>query len=62
MDLYDFTIYMGIATYFFLLLTFLLGLRVIKAGLKTHKVFAIITFLCATTHAGLFVYMNYFAE
>lgn len=61
MDIYYFTIYMGIATYVFLLFTFLIGVRAIRFSFKTHKVLAIITFICATTHAGLFVYMNYFA-
>lgn len=61
MDIYDFTIYMGIATYAMLFFTFLIGLRAIKFSFKVHKVFAIITFICASTHAGLFVYMNYFA-
>ncbi len=61
MDIYDFTLYMGIATYLFLLLTFLIGFRVIKTSIKVHRLFAIITLIFASTHAWIFIYMNYLA-
>jgi hypothetical protein len=61
MDIYNLFLYLGIATYLCLLITFLVGLRVLKFGLKAHKIFAIITFIFATSHAGIFVYMNYLA-
>ncbi|MDD3875258.1 MAG: hypothetical protein PHT69_01410 [Bacteroidales bacterium] len=60
MDLYNLAIYLGIATYSFLLITFLIGMRVIKAGFKKHRFFAIVTMILATLHAGSFIYMSFF--
>jgi len=60
MELYDLAIIIGIATYFSMLVTFLIGMRVIKASFKKHKVFAIVTMVLATLHAGSFIYMNFF--
>ncbi len=60
MDLYLTAMYVGILTYVFMLITFLIGLRVIKLGFKKHKVFAIITLILATLHGGTLIYYNFF--
>ncbi len=60
MDLYLITIYFGVLTYALLIFTILLGKRIIKLNFKFHKIFAIITLISASCHAGLVVYMNYF--
>lgn len=60
MDLYYIAIILGIATYVFLLITFLIGMRVIKLSIKKHKYFAITTLVLATCHAGIFIYYNFF--
>lgn len=62
MDLYNIAIYIGIATYIFILITFLIGMRVIKLSFKKHKYFAIITLVLATLHAASFIYMNFFLD
>jgi hypothetical protein len=58
-DLYSLVMPLGIATYVVLLVTFLVGLRVIKVKFKIHKVLAIITLLLASLHAILILYLNY---
>jgi len=60
MDLYNLAIILGVATYVFLLITFLIGFRFIKASFKKHRFFAVITLVLATLHAASFIYMNFF--
>jgi putative Mn2+ efflux pump MntP len=51
---------LGIATYTMLLLTILIGKRIIKIRFKYHKVSAVITLCLATCHGFLAIYLNYF--
>lgn len=60
MELYSLVIPLGILTFVLLLLTLLMGLRVIKVRFKTHRLFGILTFMSAILHAGLIVYLSYF--
>ena len=60
MDLYTITILIGVLTYILLLITILIGRRVIKLSFKMHKFFAFSTITSASFHAGLFIYMNFF--
>lgn len=50
----------GIATYIILLITLLLGAGIIKAKRKIHKIFGIATFICATFHFLIIIYLENF--
>lgn len=54
--MYKLIIPLGIATYTFLLITILIGRRIIKIPFKYHKLSALITLLLGTFHAGLVIY------
>lgn len=60
MDLYTITIFIGILTYLSLVLTFLIGIRVLKVSFKIHKIFAMVTLGLASMHALFFIYLNFF--
>jgi uncharacterized membrane protein YjjP (DUF1212 family) len=57
-DLYSFVMPLGFATWILLLVTMLIGLRVLKVKFKFHKILAIVTFLVATAHGLLVWYLN----
>jgi hypothetical protein len=56
----EFIIPLGIATYTCLLMTILIGKRIIKIPFKFHKKLAWITFILGSAHAGLVIYVYYF--
>ena len=60
MNFGDFLIPFGITTYSLLAITAISGLMRIK--LQRHKLLALIAVLFATLHAGLVIYLNYFAR
>jgi predicted solute-binding protein len=57
--MYQLIVPLGIATYTFLVLTILIGKRIIKIPFKFHKISAVITLILGTIHAGLVIY-NYY--
>ena len=59
MNLYQLILPLGLTTFGLLLITVLLGARVIKAKIKYHKIFGILTFIVAITHGSLAIYLNY---
>jgi len=60
MEIWDFVMPLGIATYIMIILMLLTGMKIIKSKGKTHKKLGVITFILATCHAGIILYSNYF--
>ncbi len=58
--MYSLIIPLGIATYSFLVITILIGKRIIKIPFKYHKLSAIVTFILGSIHAGLVIYTYHF--
>lgn len=50
----------GIFTYIFLLVTVLMGMRVIKVKVTVHRIFGRILLALATLHAIVMIYVTYF--
>ncbi len=58
--MYQFVIPLGILTYILLTITMFMGLRIFKVRFKIHRLFGILTFISASLHAGLVLYLSYF--
>ncbi|MBN1799148.1 MAG: hypothetical protein JW822_11255 [Spirochaetales bacterium] len=63
MQLYDFTIIIGIITFPLFLITMLLGMKInilpAAKRRKLHIISALLTLVCGTTHVALALYMKY---
>lgn len=60
MNPYRLILPLGLLTFSLLLMTILIGTRIVKLKFKYHKVFALLTFISAITHGTLAIYLNYF--
>jgi hypothetical protein len=60
MNPYQLILPLGLLTFTLLLITVLIGTRIIKVKFKYHKLFGILTFISALIHGTLAVYLNYF--
>ena len=58
--LYNFIFPLGLATFALMLITVLMGARVIKVKIKYHKLFGILTFIFAICHGSLAIYFKFF--
>jgi len=58
--LYQFIFPLGLTTFALLLITVLMGARVIKVKVKYHRFFGILTFIFAISHGSLAIYFKFF--
>ena len=60
MNPYQLILPLGLTTFTLMLITVLIGTRVLKLKIKYHKLFGKLTFIVAIIHGSLAIYLNYF--